>query len=113
MKLLSRSGSSAAYRCRIALNLKGIDAEVENLRDGAFQEEPYLSLHPQGRIPALLTEAGALVQSAAILEYLDPIPAGMTQDVFMAELEAAVETRSDALMREAGFRALEQAEDEA
>ncbi|MGR3454900.1 maleylacetoacetate isomerase [Pseudooceanicola sp.] len=73
MKLLSRSGSSAAYRCRIALNLKGIDAEVENLRDGAFQEEPYLSLHPQGRIPALLTDAGALVQSAAILEYLDDL----------------------------------------
>lgn len=73
MKLLARSGSSAAYRCRIALNLKGIDAEVENVRDGAFREEPYLSVNPQGRIPALVTDEGALVQSFAILEYLDEL----------------------------------------
>ncbi len=39
----------------------------------------------------------------AVIEYLDPIPAGMTQGVFLAELEAAIEDRSDALMTEAGF----------
>ncbi|WP_375687657.1 maleylacetoacetate isomerase [Pseudooceanicola sp. LIPI14-2-Ac024] len=73
MKLLSRSGSSAAYRCRIALNLKGIDAEVVNLRDGEFYEAPYLAINPQGRIPTLITDDGPISQSMAILEYLDEV----------------------------------------
>ena len=60
MKLLARSGSSAAYRCRIALNLKGIAAEIENLPAGAHRDAAYLSVNPQGRIPALLTDEGAL-----------------------------------------------------
>ncbi|WP_370282844.1 maleylacetoacetate isomerase [Pseudooceanicola sp.] len=73
MKLLARSGSSAAYRCRIALNLKGIAAEIENLPAGAHRDAAYLSVNPQGRIPALLTDEGALVQSMAILDYLDEL----------------------------------------
>ncbi len=39
----------------------------------------------------------------AVVEFLDPLPAGMAKGDFMAELEQRIETRSDALMREAGF----------
>ncbi len=41
----------------------------------------------------------------AVVEFLDPIPAGRPKEVFLAELEARIEGRSDALMEEAGFRA--------
>src|ERR671918_781013 len=47
--------SSAAYRVRIALNLKGIDYEQRpvNLAEGAQKDEAYLALNPQGLVPSL------------------------------------------------------------
>jgi len=65
--------SSAAYRVRIALNLKGLEAEFRevDLTRGEQHREPYGALNPQHLVPALLTPHGALGQSLAILEYLD------------------------------------------
>jgi maleylacetoacetate isomerase len=65
--------SSAAYRCRIALNLKGVQPELVpvHLRKGEQQGEGYLSLNPQGMVPALETGGQVLTQSLAIIEWLD------------------------------------------
>ncbi|MDP2635620.1 MULTISPECIES: maleylacetoacetate isomerase [unclassified Pseudoalteromonas] len=73
MKLYTYFRSSAAYRVRIALNLKAIDHELVpvNLLKSEQQGEHYLSKNPQGLLPALETEEGVLGQSLAILEYLD------------------------------------------
>lgn len=66
-----RSGTS--HRLRIALNLKGVDVEQVpvNLRTGDHRREPFLSLNPQGLVPALEVEDGVLTQSPAIIEYLE------------------------------------------
>ncbi len=80
MKLFDYFRSSAAYRVRIALNLKGIAPEraFVHLRRGAHREDDYLALNPQGLVPSLVTDDGAvLTQSLAILEWLDetcPLP---------------------------------------
>lgn len=79
MKLYGYWRSSAAYRVRIALNLKGINAEQQSvhlLRDGGEQHNAaYRALNPQELVPTLLLgegpEAAALSQSLAIIEYLD------------------------------------------
>nr|WP_297458346.1 maleylacetoacetate isomerase [uncultured Halomonas sp.] len=68
--------SSAAYRVRIALNLKGIEVEhrsVHLVRDGGEQHRPeYRELNPQGLVPLFIdTDGTRLAQSLAILEYLD------------------------------------------
>ncbi len=66
--------SSAAYRLRIAMNLKGLGYESRSvhLRKGDQRSETYLALNPQGLVPALETDDGAvLTQSLAILEWLD------------------------------------------
>jgi len=65
--------SSAAYRCRIAFNLKGINLPLVpvHLRRGEQRAEAYLALNPQGLVPALQTEEGALTQSLAIIEWLE------------------------------------------
>ena len=72
--------SSAAYRVRIALNLKGLDvdmAPIHLLRQGGEQlGEAYRSLNPECLVPALVDESGdegaqVLTQSIAIMEYLD------------------------------------------
>lgn len=67
--------SSAAYRVRIALNLKGIayeQAPVHLVRDGGEQHSPdYRALNPQGLVPALRTDDGLITQSLAIVEYLE------------------------------------------
>lgn len=66
--------SSASWRVRIALNLKGLSAEqaFHHLRRGEQRAADYLALNPQGLIPALVTDEGAvLTQSLAICEYLD------------------------------------------
>lgn len=67
--------SSAAYRVRIALNLKGLSYEsraVHLLRDGGEQHAPeYRALNPQQLIPCLLDGDQVITQSLAILEYLD------------------------------------------
>lgn len=66
--------STASYRVRIALGLKGlawVNAPV-NLLTGEQGADSFRQLNPQGRVPVLLLEQGdALLQSSAILEYLD------------------------------------------
>jgi maleylacetoacetate isomerase len=78
MKLYSYFRSSAAYRVRIALNLKGIvyeTAPVHLVKDGGHNRRPeYRAVNPQMRVPALVTPSGeVLIQSLAIIDYLDEI----------------------------------------
>jgi maleylacetoacetate isomerase len=65
--------SSAAYRVRIALNLKGIDYESRpvDLRDDAQKSADYRALNPQGLVPMLEIDGHRLTQSVAIINYLD------------------------------------------
>jgi len=65
--------SSASYRVRIALNLKGVDYEQRsvNLAQGAQQDEAFRALNPQGFVPALEIDGHLLTQSLAICDYLD------------------------------------------
>lgn len=65
--------SSAAYRARIALNLKGVAYRqvAHHLARGEQRGEDYLALNPQGFVPALETGGEVLTQSTAIIEYLD------------------------------------------
>ncbi len=74
MRLYHFSLSSASYRVRIALNLKGIDAEMTSLRlrDGEQRDLAYAAVNPQCLVPTLVLDDGtALTQSQAIIEYLD------------------------------------------
>jgi maleylacetoacetate isomerase len=76
MKLYSFFRSSAAYRVRIALNLKGLTYETVSVhltKDGGRNYRPeYRAVNPQMRVPALVTDNGqVLIQSLAIIEYLD------------------------------------------
>ena len=80
LKLYTYFRSSAAYRVRIALNLKGLDVDmspVHLLRKGGEQlQEAYRSINPEGLVPALVDEnddegSQVLTQSIAIIEYLD------------------------------------------
>jgi maleylacetoacetate isomerase len=75
LKLYDYWRSSAAYRVRIGLNLKGADYESVpiNILPGTDEQmrEPYRSKNPQMRVPALETEQGLLTQSLAILVWLD------------------------------------------
>lgn len=77
LQLYTYFRSSAAYRVRIALNLKKLDYEsipVHLLRDGGEHKKPdYLAKNPLGLVPALGTEHGVLPQSLAIIEYLDEV----------------------------------------
>jgi maleylacetoacetate isomerase len=76
MKLYSYFRSSATYRTRIALNLKGIAFEtvpVHLTRNGGEQHgAEFQAVNPQKRVPALALDTGeVLLQSLAIMEYLD------------------------------------------
>lgn len=66
--------SSAAWRVRIVLNLKGVAAErrYQHLRKGEQLSPDYLAVNPQGLLPSLMLDDGTvLTQSLAICEYLD------------------------------------------
>ena len=74
MKLYDYFRSSAAYRVRIALNLKGLVPEraFVHLRNNVQRSDDYLALNPQGLVPMLVADDGTvLTQSLAIIEYLD------------------------------------------
>jgi maleylacetoacetate isomerase/maleylpyruvate isomerase len=74
MKLYDYYRSSAAFRVRIALNLKGLEAERESvhLRRKDHRSDAYLAVNPQGLVPALVDDDGTVVtQSLAIIEYLE------------------------------------------
>jgi maleylacetoacetate isomerase len=73
MKLYTYFRSSAAYRVRIALNLKQVpyDLVAVNLLKGEHATQAYAAVNPQKRVPALDIGETVLLQSPAILEYLD------------------------------------------
>src|SRR3954471_11183803 len=74
MKLHGYFRSSASYRVRIALDIKGLSAShlPHHLRKGEQREPAYLAINPQGLVPALQDDGGAiLTQSLAIIEWLD------------------------------------------
>lgn len=73
MKLYSFWRSSAAYRTRIGLALKGLayDYAPVNLRVGEQNAPSYRAIQPQGLVPALAANGEVLTQSLAILEWLD------------------------------------------
>jgi maleylacetoacetate isomerase len=78
VKLYSYFRSSAAYRVRIALNLKGLAYEMAAIhltKDGGQQRSSeFRGINPQMRVPALELSSGeVLTQSLAIIEYLDDI----------------------------------------
>lgn len=89
MDLYTYYRSTSSYRVRIALALKGLDytaVPVNLIRDGGEHRQPaYRTLNPQGRVPALRTDEGALViQSPAIIEFLEeryPEPALLPHDL--------------------------------
>lgn len=89
--------STASYRVRIALNLKGVaysDA-FHHLRRGEQNAPDYLALNPQGLLPTLETGDAVLTQSLAICEYLDethPEPALLPADpLARAKVRAAAQ----------------------
>ena len=76
MKLHGYFRSSASYRVRIALNLKGLSVEhlTHHLRKGEQRAPSYLAINPQGLVPTLEDDGGTiLTQSLAIIEWLDDI----------------------------------------
>jgi maleylacetoacetate isomerase len=100
VKLYSYFRSSAAYRARIALNLKGIAYETVSIhltKDGGRQFSPeYKAINPQMRVPALELPGGeVLTQSLAIIAYLDevyPAPPLLPADpIERAKVRAVVE----------------------
>jgi maleylacetoacetate isomerase len=77
MKLYSYFRSSAAFRVRIALNLKRLSYETAaiHLRRNDQSKPDYRSVNPQGLVPALEQDGERLIQSLAIIEYLDEVHA--------------------------------------
>ena len=76
MKLYSFFGSSAAFRVRIALGLKGLPYETVpiHLARGEHRADAFRGVNPQRRVPALALDDGTvLIQSLAIIEYLDEV----------------------------------------
>ena len=78
MQLYTYFRSSAAYRVRIALNVKGLSAEMVPIhlqKEGGLNKKPeYRAVNPQMRVPALRLDSGELLtQSLAIIEYLDEV----------------------------------------
>ena len=73
MRLYGYHRSTASFRARIAINLKGIPYESVSLgiREGEHRLPSFRALNPQGLIPALEDEGTILSQSLAIIEYLE------------------------------------------
>ena len=101
MKLFSYFRSSAAYRVRIALNLKSVPCEmiaIHLVKDGGRNRSPeYRAINPQMRVPALALPNGeVLTQSLAIINYLDkrhPEPPLLPTDpIQRAKVEAFAQT---------------------
>jgi maleylpyruvate isomerase len=87
MKFYGYFRSSAAYRCRIAFNLKGIVPEtaIVHLRKGEQRAADFLALNPHGLVPAVEAEGHLLTQSLAIIEWLEevhPEPRLLPKDAF-------------------------------
>lgn len=87
--------SSAAYRVRIALNLKGLEyrSRPVNLAQGEQRGPDYRARNPEGLVPCLVDGAAVITQSLAICEYLEtraPLPALLPDDpVALAQVRAA------------------------
>jgi maleylacetoacetate isomerase len=101
VKLFSYFRSSAAYRVRIALNLKSVPCEMISIhlvKDGGRNRSPeYRAINPQMRVPALALPSGeVLTQSLAIINYLDkrhPEPPLLPADpLHRAKVEAFAQT---------------------
>ena len=87
MKLYTYFRSSAAFRVRIALNLKGIayDAAFVHMPRGEHRAAQYTAVNPQGLMPTLEDAGRRLTQSLAIIEYLDesrPFPPLLPKEAF-------------------------------
>jgi maleylacetoacetate isomerase len=85
VKLYTFFRSSASYRVRIAMNLKGLpyEAALISLTKNEQKGPDYLKVNPQGRLPSLDVDGTVLIQSPAILEYLEevhPEPALLPRD---------------------------------
>ena len=85
MKLYGYFRSSAAFRVRIALNLKKLDYDTAaiHLPRGDQAQPGFLGVNPQGLVPALEADGHTLIQSLAIIEYLDethPLPPLLPRD---------------------------------
>jgi maleylpyruvate isomerase len=99
MKLYSFFRSGTSHRLRIALNLKGIatDYVAVDLRVDEQQNEAFKAINPQGLVPALDTGEQVLIQSPAIIEWLEekypspaPLPAGADERAHVRALAAIV-----------------------
>jgi maleylacetoacetate isomerase len=91
--------SSAAYRCRIAFNLKGLSPQTAyvHLRKGEQRAPEFLALNPQGLVPALEVDGRLLTQSLAIVEWLEEthpspplLPSGTFDRAFVRSLALSI-----------------------
>lgn len=101
LELYDYQRSSAAYRVRIALALKGLEAtkrEVHLVNDGGQHHgAAYKAVNPQGLVPSLSIDGATLTQSVAILEYLDErypepplLPKDLTHRTYVRAMVLAV-----------------------
>lgn len=93
--------SSAAYRVRIALNLKGLEYEtrpVHLVRDGGEQHAPeYRALNPQEAVPCLRDGDRVITQSLAIIEYLDEMHPELETALLPADARGRAQVRAMAM----------------
>lgn len=95
MKLYGFFRSGTSHRTRIVLNLKGLDYEASyvSLAKNEHHQAAFQRLNPQGFVPVLETEAGMLLQSPAIIEWLEqqyPEPALLPADALGKEKVRAI-----------------------